>query len=282
MTEGCYEFHLAAGTALPSDVSSFGKLRGQSFAARVGLPVQTDGVLLVEPSAWRRCSLTDAPVVFCRPDAPLGVVLNLPRGRDLGSEHVPEFLEQLKLLDRRVALICSLHPSIDFAGSLVPRYRLRGAAMVLVEHGIGCMVEYVGPGFDAGDITRGRCVHTSLTLPWGCLVEQPIEQPYLSRALGLEWQVSESAYLDQRDRRLEDLEELCPGAADEARVEVPEVATALTGHLYRILFDSCIFPLMLRPDVGSQLGCLVNVYGNRPHAVELLLPERLVPLRLSR
>ena len=66
----------------------------------------------------------------------------------------------------------SKHPSTMLTGHYTPRYKTNGAIMVVFEKNDKILIDYVGPGFDVGDITRGKTVHTALEIPWDSIYEK--------------------------------------------------------------------------------------------------------------
>lgn len=264
------------------DYQNYGKCRGFTLAARCGLPVSAEGFVLSDPSV----SLTDLEQcdgesrLLCRPDAPLGLGNHLPRGRDLLVDEIPGFLSGLRqICDQAIILVLS-HPSIVVLQRYEPRYRTSGGAMISVSRGAGITVEYVGPGFDVGDITRGREVHCSFALPWDQRHDDPASILQFARMSGAMHRIDQDAYSESRAARLTELaQELGESSGRAVAEAIPSTPSPLTHsclvslcELYRqTLNDRCTRFL------PSDFSIMANLYGNQPYVFEIFVPDRSVP-----
>lgn len=56
--------------------------------------------------------------------------------------------------------------------------------MVVFEKENRILIDYVGPGFDVGDITRGKTIHTAISILWDSIHEKTIYNYKDARFIG--------------------------------------------------------------------------------------------------
>lgn len=78
------------------------------------------------------------------------------RGRDVKLDDINNYLKEVKRCTEDGVILMSKHPSTMLTGHYTPRYKTNGAIMVVFEKEDRILIDYVGPGFDVGDITRGK------------------------------------------------------------------------------------------------------------------------------
>ena len=97
----------------------------------------------------------------------------------------------------------SKHPSTMLTGHYTPRYKTKGAIMVVFEKGDRVLIDYVGPGFDVGDITRGKTIHTAISIPWNSIYEKPIHNNKDAKMIGEGlFQITDNQYQASRNNRI--------------------------------------------------------------------------------
>lgn len=273
--------HDPALDSLLGHYATYGKLEGWQRALRLGLPVSEVGFLCTSPSA-ALLPIPPSTVLLCRPDAPPGLGQALPRGRDLRPHQVSYFVEEVQALEPSAVVVAFLHPSLQFTGAYLPRYRTSGAATILRLQG-AWIVEYVGPGYDVGDLTRGAAVHVSLRIPSEALADSASSILRYARALpGNFRQISPCAYSECRARRISTLiKHLHEDAAQDIRSAIPTEPPVLSLSLLRSLQD-IIWRLAYRleqPLFRQYETLLLNIYpGPSVHAFEIWQPHRSKPI----
>lgn len=138
-------------------VARFGKTKGYVLGLEAGLSVSENAWLYTGETD---IGLDDGVRYICRPDGPMGVIVGMPRGRTLAPSQFPDFLTEIRRIDSDAALLILEMPTDPSSGRPIDRIDLDGAFVASVE-GRELFFEFVGPGFDAGDITRGSCAHLS-------------------------------------------------------------------------------------------------------------------------
>jgi hypothetical protein len=278
-----FSAHDPAHGSLLGHYATYGKLEGWQRALRLGLPVSEVGFLFTS-STTAPPALPPNTVLLCRPDAPPGLGQALPRGRDLRPHQVPYFVEEVQALEPSAVVVAFLHPSLQFTGAYLPRYRMSGAATILRLQSTW-IVEYVGPGYDVGDLTRGTAVHVSLRIPSEALGDSVSSILRYARALpGSLWQINRRAYSECRARRVSTLiRDLHEDAAQDIRHAIPTEPPVLSLSLLRSL-QKIIWQIAYRPDqplFRQHETLLLNIYpGPSIHAFEIWQPHRSKPLSL--
>ncbi len=64
-------------------------------------------------------------------------------------------------------MLCFAHPSQYFFGKTVERPYISEGLSIVIDWNKSITIEYVGQGFDAGELTRGNnTYHRSVVVPW--------------------------------------------------------------------------------------------------------------------
>jgi hypothetical protein len=257
----------------------FGKCHGYLLAARYGLPVSWEGFVLSAPSE-NLCEISADSgyrTVLCRPDAPMGKGNGLPRGRDLPLDAIPGFLDSVRTICDEAVILALKHPSVELVGHYVPRYRLSGGLMIAVLKYDSIVVEYVGSGFDVGDITRGRGVHWGVSIPWEYRHGDPADTlRYARLTKGIDM-IDEELYLQCREERIAELiDELGEPHREDIACSIPLVPCPLAPGIFQRVCSTCLKPIIDMPiaDLPQSSAVMVNLYHDIPYVFELFLPER--------
>ena len=266
----------------------FGKVAGFLRAHSFGLPTSRRGFILddVDEALLSPSFPGETEDLFlCRPDAPIGRGNQLPRGRDIRLREAPDLLREIRRHCPDAILLLFPHPSREILGRYVPRSGTQGAANVLVEAGRQLVLEYVGPGFDAGDLTRGKTAHCTMIIPWALRFEIGKVPPgQLTAQGGQLFQITAEAYDRSRSERVGELVELTR-LHPVPDCDIPMEPPRLTPPVIRQIWSSGISALLDRyanPDDGERLGdvfmVIMNFYGDTPYVFEIWRPERSTPL----
>lgn len=209
---------------------------------------------------------------LCRPDAP-GGVSPLPRGRDLLGPEIPNFLFSVSRVCADGVLLVFEHPSIACIGRYLPRYRVDGGLVVLFSQSAGIVVEYVGPGFDVGEITRGRDVHSTVQVTWDQTAEIV---SHASPMTGRRIDISHSQYTTSRHRRLKELSD-CFGYDKQPDIisAIPTLPSRFTIRLGRQVVDEIVLPAIANGLVRRHelVAITLNIYGHCFYVFEAFDPE---------
>ena len=156
--------------------SSYRKCAGLLLANDLRLPVVKRGAIIdhaiVEGMEQEQLTAALGSVVLCRPDAPAGLWHHLPRGRDLEVVEISKFYSECNRSERTAILLCMQHPSVLFTGTYKQRYEVSGGVCIRFDWLNSVLVEYVGPGFDVGELSRGFTnAHFTVEASWGILMK---------------------------------------------------------------------------------------------------------------
>jgi hypothetical protein len=260
----------------------YGKLSGLLRAHRIGLPVSTKGFIVRKPVL--DISRLGRQVLLCRDDVPMGTGTLLPRGRDLRPHLISQHLTDLQRHHPEAIVLALRHPSIQLTGRYLHRYQTAGAFTALFSDD-AVTIEWVGPGFDVGDLTRARSVHVSITVPWGDVNDQPsrvfMNAKHVYKTF---WNISPEEYLLSRRRRIEELLGSL-GESHWAEIDrsIPVDQTPLTTSLYTLIVSRCIDPFRFRRFTADtsyeESGAVImaNLYHRSPYVFEICEPKRILP-----
>lgn len=259
---------------------NYGKSNGLIAAFKNNFPVSTTGWICTSSSN----TVSEIPKSFlhnkflCRPDAPSGLCSKLPRGIDLTLEQVLVFCENIQLKVSNAIVLVFIHPSILLTGRYIPRYSLSGGVMVMVDKNDSVTIEYVGKGFDVGEITRGRHVHTSIKIPFSVLYEVlEIQSDRWNNIKSITWEnISSDQYLQSRYFRIQELRNLLEKETninfDEIiQLEIPGISCDILNSIMKL-----IKPILLSNSkrLGNTFGIMINLYENMPYVFEIYKPAR--------
>ena len=256
---------------LKTEFPNYGKLSGLIRAHLYNLPV---------PTIFWICSANDFSTnlpesktkYLCRPDAPIGKGNNLPRGRDLYKNEIPFFFRQVSQICSEAIVLVFHHPSIFLTGSYIPRCQIEGGATVTISRKEGVTIEYVGRGFDVGDITRGRTVHTSITIPINNVFDgyHYLYRYNLRGIIGDRFDISSEHYAISRIERIKELQnDLGENLGCES--DIPLIENTLIYKTFKTIFKRCVEPIVCSNDSNFHeiFGIMLNVYSGRLYIFEI-------------
>ncbi len=206
---------------------------------------------------------------MCRPDAPSNEWHGLPRGRDLNIEGINSFLSECRKVNPKAILLCSYHASVYFTGEVVARYKTSGAANLIIDWGKSVNLEYVGPGFDGGELTRGKSSsHTSISIPW-YLTDWPAHfiWDYITKQ-----NINVSDYEKSRETRICSLEEM-GHIRSITEEQIPRSPTSVDKKLFCDIYEKCVKKVVKYPKAFDQnvpVMILLSLYKNHKiHVFEI-------------
>lgn len=261
---------------LEAKYSHYGKSSGLIFAHKLNLSVSTYG--------WVCSSINDSIDLpdfedryLCRPDAPKGMGNRLPRGKDLKAIEIISFMKEIKNISDYGIILIFKHPSLDLLGQYIPRYQTFGGATVVIDKKKDVTIEFVGPGFDVGDLTRGKDVHTSVVIPIEDIFEKPsrLYRYNFKNILGRRFDISEKQYRHSRRQRTTELKSKL-GESQNIDKYIPDKPTYLSLRTFKSIFVNCIEPILFSndPRLNRIFGIMMNLYGNNLYVFEIWSPER--------
>lgn len=172
----------------------------------------------------------------------------------------------------------SKHPSTMLTGHYTPRYKTKGAIMVVFEKGNRILIDYVGPGFDVGDITRGKTMHTAISVSWDNIYEKTIHNYKYARFMKDDlFQITDEQYEVSRENRIRELtqnlkEKDVKKIAHAIPKKTPKMSYKLFEQLYSECIDKVIYSGIQIPN--KPFGIMMNIYGDKFCVFEVWNIER--------
>jgi len=209
----------------------------------------------------------------------MGMGNQLPRGRDLKAEDIPLFCGEVQKICNEAVILVFEHPSIKLTGRYIPRYQVSGGIMAIIDKRGNIDIEFVGAGFDVGEITRGKQVHTSISIPFKEAYERLNYLFRLNRLnlIGRRYDISEEKYIVSRQLRINELK-TCLGEDKYKDIEkyIPQNRPILSLSLFKKVFQNCIESVLYSddPELGDVCGIMMNIYETRIYVFEIWKPIR--------
>lgn len=137
-------------------------------------------------------------------------------------------------------------------------------------------MDYVGPSFDCGEISKGKAAHETWNIPWE---EVPFMKDTAIRKFKV-FEIPQEAYIETAKERIKTLINYYPHKKDEIMQAMPTTFKAMPIQMFRDIRDKVIFPLYLQHrelimDGLKSFGIELNiVQDGRLVPMELQVPER--------
>lgn len=264
-------------------ISRYGKLKGWDICNSLGLQSFGDVYILrdyIDTNNPKIREIFGEEPLLCRTDAPIGQGYKMIRGRDVKLDDINNYLKEIKECTEDGVILMSKHPSTMLTGHYTPRYRTNGAIMVVFEKGDRILIDYVGPGFDVGDITRGKTVHTAIQIPWDSIYEKPIHNYKDAKMVwnGL-FQINDEQYRVSRNNRINELvSNLKEQGVQKMVNSIPEETPRLDYKLFKKLYDECIDKVIYGniQMPRTPFGIMMNIYEEKFCVFEVWNIERSI------
>lgn len=264
-------------------ISKYGKLKGWDICNSLGLPSFGDVYILsdyIDTSNPKIKEIFGQEPLLCRTDAPIGQGYKMIRGRDVKLDNINNYLSEVKKCSKDGVILMSKHPSTMLTGHYTPRYKTNGAIMAVFEKEDRILIDYVGPGFDVGDITRGKTIHTAISIPWDSIYEKPIHNYKDARMIGEGlFQITDEQYQVSRSNRIKELTlNLKEQEIDEIEDSIPKKTPELDYKLFRQLYDECIDKIIYGnfQMPSKPFGIMMNIYEDKFCVFEVWNIERSI------
>ncbi len=264
-------------------ISKYGKLKGWDICNSLGLPSFGDVYILsdyIDVNNPKIKELFGQEPLLCRTDAPIGQGYKMIRGRDVKLDNINSYLSEVKKCSKDGIILMSKHPSTMLTGHYTPRYKTNGAIMAVFEKEDRILIDYVGPGFDVGDITRGKTIHTAISIPWDSIHEKPIHNYKDARMIGEGlFQITDEQYQVSRNNRIKELTlNLKEQEIDEIEDSIPKETPKLDYKLFKQLCDECIDKIIYGnfQMPSKPFGIMMNIYEDKFCVFEVWNIERSI------
>ena len=256
---------------LSNQYSHYGKANGLIFAHKLKLPVSNYGWICSSINDY--IDLPDSENKYlCRPDAPKGMGNKLPRGKDLTSTEIISFMKEIKSISEDGIVLIFQHPTLESCGHYIPRYQSTGGATVVINKKRDVTIEFVGPGFDAGDLTRGKTVHSTVIIPVEYIFEKQsrLYSFNYKNIFGIRYDVSINQYRQSRESRIAELK-MKLGEAKDIDQFIPINPTYLSFEMFKSIFSTCVEPIFYSKDtrLNNIFGIMMNIYRSNLYVFEI-------------
>lgn len=261
----------------------YGKLKGWDICNKLGLksfqaPYIVNDFLNVEDIELKK-KFGEEPLL-CRPDFPIGIGYKKIRGRDVKLKDINGYISEVKKESKEGIIILAKHPSTILTGHYIPRYKTDGAIMVLFEKNKKILIDYVGPGFDAGDITKGKAVHTAISISWEEIYENPKNNYKNAKMIGNNiFQIDQEQYMVSRKNRIRELIlNLKEEEIEEIEKSIPEEVPKLNLKTFKQVYEQCIDKIIYGNFniPNKPFGIMLNIYEEKFCVFEIWNIDRLI------
>lgn len=214
---------------------------------------------------------------FVRVDSPIGLPYLSNPGRWATKENAVEFIEEVNYKSKDSVTVCM--DELDYVGD---RIDTRGGFNIHFSIAEAMFIDYVGPGFDPAEITKGQAAHESWRIPYDDI-------PFLKSHLMTKYkvlQISNKEYKETIKKRKEVLLENHPERYEDIK-KISKKYRKCSHDIFELILEQIIFPLWLKQDelindklieFGVQL-CITK--ENKLAVFEINRPERMKSIELE-
>lgn len=192
------------------------------------------------------------------------------------ASSIPEALAKTKKQtpDGVILLMSTKEPAI-------PRYKNDGGFNVLFNYGVEIIIEIVGKGFDAHEITQGLAVHERYQIPWNEALFMKNRLDLLKNRFVIKSLVTPQNYAKQRANRIKFLENDCHYDISEFQKCVPEHYSLVSDKIISSILNDVIYELLkkqseLQSDRLNNFGVQGNLVHGCVQPWEIFRTERLL------
>jgi hypothetical protein len=251
----------------------YGKIKGYLLSTEYDLPSSKKGFIIHERISKELVKkLNDEDIYLCRADAPYGYGKYLPRGKDLKLNNINIYINEIKRISKDAIIICLKHPSHILADRYIPRYKTQGAINIAFNVNENIIIEFVGIGFDVGDITRGKEVHDSIIIKWCERFSNPYDIFLFKNIYRYEYFISQGLYSKSRNNRIYELsQKLNESELNDINMTIPLVPQRINYELFSKIYYSCIDSILSRniKKLGDKFSILINLYDYNLYVFEI-------------
>lgn len=195
----------------------------------------------------------DAMTVRC--DCPRGIDGKLPEGQTFHRDRVNQYIRDVKKLVPDAVIILE-----DLKLGTNERIHTKGGFNLDIKIGDWVYIDYVGPCFDCGLLSKGKGSHESWIIPWD-------EVPFIDDSAMYKYkrgEINQLQYDETVKIRMDFLFDAYPDKKDEIIKSMPTTYRGIEKSVFMDLRDTVIFPLYIRQeellrDGMSHFGVEINV-----------------------
>lgn len=183
--------------------------------------------------------------VILRADAKLGESPTLRvRGTAVNKSGVPDYIEKVKKQNPNGVVLC-MDTDVENQNKSID-----GSFNVYFEWGEKVWIDYLGPGFDVGGITKGEDNHEMWSIDWeNLLFVKPGNMNRYRTHL-----ISDQEYKESAERKILSLMKDKGLSEDEARKKVPRKYKPMPLSIKEALLDKIVFEIYSKKEDVRKLG----------------------------
>lgn len=210
-------------------------------------------------------------MITVRCDCPRGIEGKLPEGRTFSRDRVNEYIEEVKSKVPDGVIILE-----DMKQGTNERLHTKGGINLDIRINEQISIDYAGPSFDCGALTRNNSAHQTWNIPWE---DVPFLKDFAINKYKI-WQITQDRYVETAKKRIKFLLKENPQNSEEIFETMPKRFSGMEIQVFRDMRDKVIFPLWLQHnrllhDGLKHFGVEINVVEDgRMVPMEITVPER--------
>lgn len=197
---------------------------------------------------------------FYRRDSHIGSTFSTRVSKDGNQNNIVDYFKRMKETSSHLALLIIFSKVEN-----LPRYISNGGFNVAIKQNEEIIIEFVGKGFDAKELTNGICVHETFSIPWDSVL-------FCDSAAKLEkfktFSASQSEYNQSKNYREKYLNKI-GHENQEYAPHLPQECGFVSNFVKEEILNKIVFPLYV--EMLTNNTCFNNhwVCGNISHKDEI-------------
>ncbi|MBR6964852.1 hypothetical protein IKH83_00865 [Candidatus Saccharibacteria bacterium] len=169
---------------------------------------------------------------------------------------------------------------MDTKETTVPRYLYDGGFNAVFSTNKSVTIDFVGKGFDGGELTKGLAVHEHFEIPWKEVLFIRNRADILRISGTFYRHVYTDKYAEQRKARVEFLIKQCGYEKELVEAHIPKNFKPLYNYLISDFMENIVVPLVTKaPEMSRVDGLKIfGVQGNfvrgKVQPFEIFIPDR--------
>lgn len=184
-----------------------------------------------------------------RPDSPIGDKAVRLEGSDGMLKSVPQMIEEMKRQNPNSALLIT-----KTKNKQIPRYEDDGGFAVLFDKDKNVIIELVGKGFDGRELTHGKTVHESYTIPWGKILYIKDKSNLVKDKDIIRHTINQKDYDYDKKERIDFLVKHCNYDKKVLEKKIPKTYKPVENEIIKQIIEDIIFELYIKKEELSKDG----------------------------
>ena len=261
------------------DLMKYGKAKGvvllQKYLPKLYPFKSVDIVSTIDE--WNAVKEKYGDFITHRVDMPIGDPRkNVVQGTSGFSDSIPGLIKKVNKQSPNGVVLLTETKELP-----VKRYENDGGFNVLFNLGENVIIELVGKGFDAHELTQGLAMHERYKIPWNEILFMRDRIDLLKNPTVEKARVSPEHYTKQRNERVKFLKDICGYDIDKIEEHVPHQYKLINNAIIKGILDDVVLELMkkqssLQQDGLKRFGIQGNLVRNQIQPWEIFRAERLV------